>query len=239
MMIRDVVVEPMTEEFILWRCLHFGPLSCRTVDQWPSDSGISWEHYRQRNIPLLVRLTRTYGACALMALDGDEIVGQLRFYPKAVCEMQAAGGLCLLQDYPAGPADDFIDQSLPASAQIKNKILEVHCLMIGSPKHRENPYQRRGIGTRLARELILWAKANGWDSIEAMSFEDIPIIYEITGNAGHSFWEKLGFSVADRYPHPSLMEQNEFVRTLEEQAKSAGISPERAKDQLVMRLDLT
>jgi hypothetical protein len=33
-MIEDIVVEPMTEEFILWRCLHGGPLSCKTIDLW-------------------------------------------------------------------------------------------------------------------------------------------------------------------------------------------------------------
>jgi len=32
--------------------------------------------------------------------------------------------------------------------------------------------------------------------------------------------------------------QDEFVQKLEEQAKAAGISPERARDKIVMRLDL-
>ena len=55
-MIEDVVVEPMTEEFILWRCLHGGPLSCKTIDQWPETremGTIPWERYRDRNVPLL------------------------------------------------------------------------------------------------------------------------------------------------------------------------------------------
>ena len=38
-MIEDIVVEPMTEDFILWRCTHGGPLSCNTIDEWsPDDS---------------------------------------------------------------------------------------------------------------------------------------------------------------------------------------------------------
>ncbi len=32
-MIEDVVVEPMREEFIVWRCLHGGPLSRFSIDQ--------------------------------------------------------------------------------------------------------------------------------------------------------------------------------------------------------------
>jgi hypothetical protein len=238
-MVEAIVIEPMTEEFILWRCLHGGPLSRSTVEQWPSDGQMPWELYRKRNIPLLVKLTRTYGACAILARDGDRIVGQLRFYPKAVSDMKGAGGLCLQQDYPAGPADDFAESDFPAPGQIEDKILAVHCLMTGCPQQNENPYQRKGIGTNLVRALIHWAKANGWERIEANSFEDLPIIYEITGCAGHAFWEKLGFAIVGRFPHPDLLEQDPFVIRIEEQAKSVGIPPERARDLILMRLALT
>jgi GNAT superfamily N-acetyltransferase len=237
-MVKGVLIEPMTKEFILWRCLHGGPLSCATMEQLPSDSQMPWERYRKRNVPMLVKLTRTYGACAIVARDGDRIVGTLRFYPKAIWNMEGAGGLCLQQDDPAGPADDFADYDFPAPAQIGDKTLAVHCLMTGCAQQNENPYLRKGISTSMVRTLIQWAKANGWERIEANSFEDIPIIYEITGCAGHTFWEKLGFSVADRYPHPELREQNPFVIRLEEQARSMGISPAKARDQIVMRLDL-
>ena len=244
-MVEDVVVEPMTEQFILWRCLHGGPLSRDTIDQWSSASTLPLGRYRERNTPLLVKLTRTYGACAIVARDGDEIVGKLRFYPKAVCEMDSAGCMCLQQDHPAGPADDFVDSEFPDPAQIEDKTLVVHCMMTGTSLQAENPYQRKGIGTRMVRALIEWAKANSWERIEADSFEDIPIIYEITGSAGHTFWERLGFRLVDRHPHPDLqggsadVEFVEFIKTLEEQAKSMGIPPARARDRLVMRLDVT
>jgi GNAT superfamily N-acetyltransferase len=234
----DVVIEPMTEALLLWRCLHGGPLARHTIDQWPSDGQVPWERYRKRHIPLLARLTRTYGACAIVARDGDRIVGQLRFYPKAVADMEGAGGLCLQQDYPSGPADGFADRDFPALARIQDKTLAVHCLMTGSPQQEENPYQRKGIGTRMVRALIRWAEAEGWEHIEAMAFEDLPIIYQITGSAGHTFWEKAGFSLVDRRPHPDLRGHEPFVTALEEQARSVGMSPERAKDQLVMRLEL-
>lgn len=93
----------------------------------------------------------------------------------------------------------------------------------------------------MVRALIEWAKANGWERIEADSFEDIPIIYEITGSAGHTFWEKLGFHFVDRHPHPELQNRSEiaeFVTTLEEPAKVIGIPPKRARDRLVLRLDV-
>ena len=241
-MIEDVVVEPMTEAFIVWRCLHDGPLAHATIDQWPSESTMPWACYRERNTRLLVKLTRIYGSCAILARDDDLVIGHLRFYPKAVFDMEGAGGLCLQQDPPAGPVEDFGDRDFPDLAQIEDKTLVVDCLMTGSPQQKENPYQRKGIGTRMVRALIEWAKINGWEGIEANSFEDLPVIYEITGSAGRIFWEKLGFRLVDRHPHPELLDRNkyiEFVSKLEEQAKSTGILPERARDRLVMRLDLT
>jgi hypothetical protein len=60
--------------------------------------------------------------------------------------------------------------------------------------------------------------------------------------AGHTFWEKLGFHLVGRHPHPELQDRSqfvEFVTTLEEQAKSIGLPPKTARDLLVMRLDLT
>jgi GNAT superfamily N-acetyltransferase len=237
-MVEDIVIEPMGGEFLLWRCLHHGPLSCDTIDRWPAGGEVPWERCRRRNLPLLERLTQVYGACAIIARDGERIVGHLRFYPKAVCRMPDAGRLCLQQDYPFGPAEGFADADVPALSQIEDKTLVVHCLMTGSPLQKENPYRRQGIGTRMAKTLIEWARANGWRAIEADSFEDLPIIYEVTGSAGHTFWEKLGFRRIDRHPHPDLRERSAFVVSLEEQADALGIGRARAKDRLVMRLDL-
>jgi GNAT superfamily N-acetyltransferase len=238
-MSEKIDIEPMTEKFILWRCLHFGPLSHRTIDQFPPDSQIDWEPYRTRNIPLLAKLTRTYGACAILARADDKVVGQLRFYPKSFWDMNDAGEMCLQQDYPNGPLDNLAETEFPPLEEIENKTLAIHCIMTGSSQQEKNPCQRKGIGSRMVRFLIEWAKTHGWERIEVDAFEDIPLIYEITGSAGITFWQKLGFHIADRHPHPYLQERNEFVVQLEGQAESAGISTERAKDRIVMRLDLT
>jgi GNAT superfamily N-acetyltransferase len=234
----NVVIEPMTEELILWRCLHFGPLSCSTIEEWPADSEIPFERYRERNKDLLLKLTRTYGACAIVARDGDDVVGMLRFYPREVWKMEGAGELCLQQDHPAGPVDGFADADFPTLEQMADKTLVVHCMMSGSSQLKENPYLRKGIGSRMVKALIPWAADRGWERIEADAFEDLPIIYEITGSAGPAFWQKLGFSVADRHPHPYLQQPSEFLEKLEAQAESLGIDPERAKDTIIMRLDL-
>ena len=234
----EIKIEMMSDEFILWRCLHGGPLSSKTICCWPKDTEMPWERYRIRNTGLIERLTDSYGACAVVARHGEEIVGQLRFYPKAVWEMKGAGFLCLQQDYPAGPEDDFFSRRFPPVDELEDRTLKVHCLMTGSPKQKENPYQRRGIGTRMVKKLVEWAGDMGWSRIEVDAFEDLPIIYEVTGGAGLIFWEKLGFGVVDRFLHPDLTEYDDFIAIIEKQANEAGIDPAKAKESIVMCYEL-
>jgi len=234
----DVVIEPMSDDFILWRCLHSGPLSEATIEQRPPDSPDDWSRFRTRNISLLRALTRIYGACAILARSGGHVVGQLRFYPRVVWKREGAGELCLQQDFPNGPAVDFALAEFPPLSQISDKTLLIHCLMTGSPQLEDNPFQRTGIGSSMVRYLAQWGKTQGWERIEVDAFEDIPLIYKLTGSAGCKFWTKLGFRSIDRHPHPFLQDRSDFVVTLEEQAASAGISPENAKDRIIMRLDL-
>ena len=79
---------------------------------------------------------------------------------------------------------------------------------------------------------------SGWERIEADAFEDLPIVYEITGAAGITFWQKLGFEVVERHPHPHLLEPGGFRSRIEEQARDRGLDPERARDRIVMRRSL-
>ncbi len=100
-----ITYTPMTGPLLLWRCLHGGPLSLENVDGPPPDPRMPWEALRARNLLLLEKLTRTYGACAMLAWEGDLAVGMLRFYPKAVATLPVMGGLCLQQAYPAGSSE--------------------------------------------------------------------------------------------------------------------------------------
>jgi GNAT superfamily N-acetyltransferase len=237
-MLEDVAIKPMKTDFIVWRCLHDGPLSAKTIDQWDPEINIPWEQYRRRNMPLLEGLIEEYGTCMMLAWDHDQVVGFLFFVPKVVLLMDGAGSLCLQQSPPGGPSDDFPRCRLPSSDAIDDKTLVVRCLMTGSPKLTENPYQRRGIGTRMARALIQWAIEHGWQGIEARSFEDIASLYAHTGNAGRTFWEKLGFRIVKAGTNPAFQNENDFVRQLREEAIAAGLDPESFKNSYTMRLVL-
>ena len=90
----------------------------------------------------------------------------------------------------------------------------------------------------MAVALVDWAGANGWRAIEATAYVSLPIIYAISGQAGRSFWEDLGFRLVRTGREPLLEEESDFVRTMREQAAAAGIDPASIADKYTMRRGL-
>ncbi|MFC1735716.1 hypothetical protein ACFL1X_06330 [Candidatus Hydrogenedentota bacterium] len=221
-MLENVVIGPMTEDFILWRCLHGGPLSEQSINELPVKRREAWEKRRTMHIPLLKEIIDTYGTCGILARDGEHVVGSLRFYPKEVC---SPGQLCL-QGSPTGPSEHVkTKRPLPSLDQIEDKTLMVHCMSTGSPFQENNPYQRKGLGTQMVKELICWAKENGWEAIEANAVEDLSILYEHTGQGGKRFWEKLGFHAVETHTQERGGPVLEKAR---EQAAARGLDPDVA-----------
>ena len=246
-------IKPMDKKFILWRCLHGGPLSKQTIEQWPEEQADNWKKHRVINTPVLEKLIKTYSTCAMVATDGDEIVGMLRFYPKALMAMEKAGNMCLQQFHPAGPAEDFVDEGLPSFDEIEDKTLEVHCVMTSRPYAGEkemricgghclsktNASARKGIGLKLAKALVAWAREHGWKRIDVTTHPDLDIFYGITGSAGKSFWEKAGFRVVNLRPMSKELWPDENAQALiDSQAKAAGISNDEAWSFIDMACEL-
>jgi hypothetical protein len=239
----EITFAMLKEDFLLWRCLHGGPLDQRTIEQWPPDSTMPWQALRARNVPLLKKLTQVYGACAVVALDHEQVVGQLRFYPREVCALAGAGAefMCLQQRAPNGPPDDFVEAVFPPLSQLKDKTLFVHCLMTIAPQSPEHTYRRKGIGSQMVRVLIDWASESGWQAIETVAYEDLDLLYGITGVAGRTFWERLGFRVIETGVEQAFVGEGEegFMSVLREQARSVGLATEAISHKYTMRLGLT
>jgi hypothetical protein len=233
----ELVIKPMSEDFLLWRCLHGGPLNRHNIDSPPPHIEVDWPSARARNIPLLRKLTQTYGACAILARDGEDVVATLRFYPKALCSFGVGAGFCLQQSYPAGPKDDLAAGLFPPLETLADKTLFVHCLMVVSPPGEPNRYRRKGLATRLALELIRWAGERGWSAIEANSYEEIPMLYAISGTAGRRFWEPLGFSLVHQDTEPAI--SGDLLEKLRAEAVAAGLQAENAANRYGMRIELT
>ncbi len=232
-----LTVESMGETFLVWRCLHQGSLNCGNIDSPLPNPQVDWAFVRARNIPLLEKLTKTYGSCAIIARDEDEVVGTLRFYPKALCSCDESGaGFCLQQRSPFGPAEDLGARDLPRIEELEDKTLFVHCLMVAAPGDDPARYRRRGLASRMVRELVRWAVAAGWQAIEATAYEELPTLYAISGVAGRRFWEPLGFRVVRQDHEPGIT--GEILDTLQKEASSAGLSPRDVTNRYQMRMDL-
>lgn len=236
----DVTIEMMAEEFLVWRCLHGGPLTTKSIKECPADNDIPWAEFRARNVPLLTKLTQTYGSCAVLARDGDAVVGTLRFYPKALCTTPRLEcyGVCLQQPRPGGPPEDMASAHLPPVDGLSDKTLFVHCLMLAADAAGRPSYRRRGIGRRMAARLMEWAGGRGWAAIEAMAYEDLDFVYSVTGVAGKGFWAGLGFSVAEAGTEPAFEHYPDMLKVMIEQGRARGLSADAVKAKYTMRLAL-
>jgi hypothetical protein len=234
-----LTVKTMREDFILWRCLHAGPLNPRTIGHPPENPEVDWPYVRARNIPLLRKLTRIYGACAITACDGDDVVATLRFYPKALCLFETGGGaaFCLLQHPPAGPPENLSLRELPPVQDLADKTLFVHCLHVAAPAEEAGRFRRQGLATRMARELIEWAAREGWSAIEAMSYEELPLLYGISGVAGRRFWRRLGFEVVHEDTEPGI--SGDLEEKPRREAVSVGLPLGDVTKRYTTRLELT
>ena len=236
-MIEDLVIEPMTKDFILWRCLHGGALSKETIEQCPAE-GPNWKKRRAINVPLAEKLIETYGTCAIVTRNGAKIIGSVRFYPKWLFS-KGYEGMCFQQDYPCGPDERLVEMQFPPLEELEDKTLKIHCLMAGPQVTEDNPYRRKGVGSQMVRTLINWATEKGWEAIEATAYEGLNIIYSVSGAAGQEFWKKLGFVHTATEIEPALEEDNDFTRQMREEAIAAGLDPARIKNKYLMRLDLS
>jgi GNAT superfamily N-acetyltransferase len=237
-MSESIVVEMMSRPVLLWRCLHGGPLTAESLEHTDGTGDPPWAALRARNLPVLERLTDVYGACAVTARAGGSLIGHLRFYPKAVRVMAEPGlGLCLQQEFPCGPAGDFAGRVFPPLADLADKTLLVHCLMLAPEEEGGESYRRRGIGTLMARALLNWADAAGWTAIESTAYEPLPVIYARSGQTGRGFWEALGFRLVRTEREPYLEAESDFVRRMREEAARMGLDPARLANRYIMRLD--
>jgi GNAT superfamily N-acetyltransferase len=222
----SLVLKPMDRSFLLWRCLHDGPVTRKNLDVPPDESRLP---FRRTAIPLLKRLTELYGSAAILAWEGDRVVGLLRFVPRVVSQMEGGGGFCLLMPHPAGLKEDFPPGVLPSKETIEDRTLVVTCMQLLSDR------QRKGFGRAMVERLKSWVREEGWEAIEATAYQDLPLVYEVTGNAGRSWWEGLGFHVRESLEEEVMKEYPDFLHTLGIQAREKGMDPSEVTQKFIVR----
>lgn len=238
-----IEIKPMDESYILVTCLHHGPVDPTSsapagddaVIEHPShpwsdetirelaarhamiSHGVGGEHQRE----FMREMIQRYGTCAILAWDQHKVVGLIRFYPMRVARLIAA-----THTHGFSPV---LDCTAACEPQDDEGTLWVQCVMTCFPyvdsDGAKKAGARRGLGLRLARELVCWAKANGWERVVKVAHCDLDWFYGIQGGGGKAFWRKAGFEVAGTLYQPLKLSE-EHGAIVHSQMVRAGMTDE-------------
>jgi GNAT superfamily N-acetyltransferase len=133
------------------------------------------------------KLTEAYGAAAILAWQGNAVVGFLPFTPQGSrlalphCIHYVPGSDGELTDPDADPVERT---PLDVFEGLDPKVLVVQCVSVQPELRRE------GLGTEMVRYLVDWAREQGWERIEGSAFirGDWKWLPDV------EFWENAGFT---------------------------------------------
>jgi GNAT superfamily N-acetyltransferase len=179
----------MDEFLVLPMCLHGGAVPLSRLPELAERTDFEDEFSLERGVHArsLCALSQRYGATGVVALDGDRIVGLLRFYPRALKEM--IGQLCP-QDEPYARWLAAIEiASLPARDEIRPRSIQIDCLQV-IPECRG-----QGIGRTLIERTIAWAREKGWHELYATGVQHILPLMSWSGQMSVASLCKHGFEI--------------------------------------------
>ena len=168
----DVIeVKEMTDEYVFDRCPLKTPLNPLNLpeDTYPG-YGKRAKGVRRR---FFQEVKNRYGNCVLFAWNDNEIIGFLIFLPKTVARK--------------------IGLKTSSNDNLLHQTLQYVCMQLVSA------YRKKGVGTKMMKSLITWAKNNGWKRIEAHNMR--------RGNKDEDWrwgwalpkWMSMGFKTAEQY----------------------------------------
>lgn len=194
----------MDEQTLLCRCMHSGPVPLdRASSTLPKVS-------QDVVVTFLKVMVNKYGSCAVLVLDGDDIVGVLWFYPEIVSEQLGARHSACIQDEKNVEAIARLDlESLPSMEDLLDKSLRIECMMVVHEYDKskvKTDYTGRGIGKRMVETLIAWAKDNGWKRIIATAISDVKPLLLWSGSYSVERFKALGFHVINEITEVGLLQ---------------------------------
>jgi len=132
-------------------------------------------------------VSRAYGACGVTAVDGDKVIGKVRFYPKYLVDMMTTG--CVQSDDGIRAIAGFDPSVLTPLESLSPKSLYVWCFQLVAE------YSGQGIGARMLRTTIDWCRANGWDEIHCKATRHIRPLLDWSGMQSTERYKKFGFQI--------------------------------------------
>lgn len=180
MIVDTITIKPIKlDDWLPDRCLHglqpFDPRFCLPESGCPS---INYsQHNNRETLEQLYQLTiNKYGRCGFVAWDNDKIIAYHNFFPLEIAQK--------IRFYGYG-----FDSYQPDSTLIHN------CLTIV-----KGAYLRKGIGSRLVKTSLDWARINDWKRFEVhFVLPDSEKGWQSDQKSCLTFWERFGFRVFKEY----------------------------------------
>jgi GNAT superfamily N-acetyltransferase len=167
-----IEIREMNDDYILDRC----PLSEPLDPSSPLEAEDPRFGERARAIRrrFFSQVRERYGNCVFIAWEHDQVVGFLIFFPKPVARKLG------IYTQPAGEMDD--------------RTLVYTCMQLAPA------YRGRGLGTRLVKALIAWARKHGWQQIEVHGVSSGTDEQDWRWGWALPKWQRLGFETIGTEP---------------------------------------
>jgi len=196
---RVIDIRAMGEDFIVWRKMFTPPLTAGNMET--ADPEYLAEGRADGRFEVLKeyfrRQIRIIGSCAVLAWDGDGVIGKMRFTTREMWDavLQAGGCICVDNERTAPALRTFTAEQLDRLLASESRTLYISCFNVG---HSDARYQGQGIATAMIEFLKHWARERGWRRLEAWSVPDVVPEAALGGQIlRRSAWERRGFRVAE------------------------------------------
>ena len=190
---------PMTADFILYRCIHVGPLSPENIDKITEKAEQSTRDMFARNKKFFRRIIETYGSCAMLAMENDHVIAHTRFLPQVVSTVSGRKEMCCQQPEYA-PTQEMVDMDLPSFKTLKDRSLRIHCW------HIHKDYRNKGLSHALLDAMINWARDHDWKTILASAGINDPWVASLSCAPMLRVYLKHGFKKIETVKSPELLE---------------------------------
>ena len=193
----------MDDTCLLCRCVHDGPVPLAEALS-PADHPPPAE--ADADLPpgtiarFLRALCRNYGSCGVLAVDGEAVVGKVRFCPQEIADAFYPA-VCLLAQDRLRTLAAFDPAALPTKSALRDRTLYLCCFQLvhdykaaaeGRPAGQPS-YLGQGIATQMLETLIDWARAGGWRRLRAKAVQDIRPLKMWSMWLSVERYRKLGF----------------------------------------------
>ncbi len=230
---RDIDIRAMDESFIVYRKMYVPPLTRDNIGKVnPGDWAEHLEQFQRNGWQKIIREflrahIRTIGSCAILAWDGDGVVGKMYFTTKEMWDAFRASGCFFCVEHESMPKfiHSLSDERLEELLASPSRTLQMLCFNVG---HKGARYHGQGITKAMVDYLRQWARDRGWQRLIMESCPDITPYHVLGGHIlRRGTLERRGFHVAQETPASSEDAANR-LRVINELAEGKSDNPEWA-----------